>query len=109
MNGDLRMFLLILAMGIVTYFTRRAFLTLPESFFTARLKNDLDMIPLGIFAALIFPSLFVKGGEWTFNPLYAGASVICVLVMIRWKNVFLGFGISLFLVLLVKFLAPVSA
>ncbi|MEJ8544931.1 AzlD domain-containing protein [Brevibacillus borstelensis] len=107
MNGDVRMLLLILAMGIVTYISRRAFLTLPASFFTARLKNGLDMIPLGIFAALIFPSLFVKGGEWTINPLYAAASVVCVLVMLRWRNVFLGFGISLLLVLVVKALAAV--
>lgn len=100
--SSINMLLLILAMGVVTYFTRRALLRLPESFFTDRVKNGLTMIPLGIFAALIFPSLFVNEGELSIHPLYLVASIVCLVLMKLSRNLFLSFGVSLLLVILVK-------
>ncbi|MFC4766480.1 AzlD domain-containing protein [Effusibacillus consociatus] len=95
-------FLLILGMAAVTYLTRRAFLRLPDSFFSPRLKNGLTFIPVGIFAGLIFPSLFVKQGEFVIQPLYLLASAVCLGVMIVSRNVFLSLGISLLVVVLGK-------
>ncbi|WP_139490151.1 AzlD domain-containing protein [Brevibacillus dissolubilis] len=87
--------------GAATYLTRRAFLQLPSGFFSPRLKNGMTFIPIGIFAALIFPSLFLDGGQFVFQPTFLVASVICMGLMILTKNVFASFGISLLLVVLV--------
>jgi branched-subunit amino acid transport protein len=94
--------LLYLAMAAVTYLSRRAFLRLPSKFFSPRLKNGLSFIPVGIFAALIFPSLFVQQSELVFQPLFLAAGAVCLLAMAISKNVFLSFGISLGLVVLVS-------
>ncbi|USG63573.1 AzlD domain-containing protein [Brevibacillus ruminantium] len=104
MKSELYLIFLIVAMGGVTYISRRAFLRVPDSFFNSRLKNGLEMIPIGIFAGLIFPSLFVKEGAFSADPLFVGASLLCVLIMLLWKNVFLGFGLSLLAVILAKIL-----
>lgn len=93
---------LILGMGIVTYLTRRAFLRLPDHLLSERLKNGLSFIPLGIFAALIFPTIFIDEKSLVFQPLVIIASVLCVLVMKITKNVFVSFCISLLLVIFVK-------
>lgn len=100
--NDTRLFLLILVMGVVTYVTRRAFLRLPESFLTVRMKNGLAMIPVGIFAALIFPSLFTNGGKLSIDPLYLMAGAVCLVLMKLSRNIFLSFGASMLLVVLVK-------
>lgn len=94
--------LLYFGMAAVTYLTRRAFLRLPSHFFSARLKNGLTFIPVGIFAALIFPSLFVEQNKVVLQPLFLVAAVVCLLVMAISRNVFLSFGISLSLVVLVS-------
>jgi branched-subunit amino acid transport protein len=93
---------LYLAMAVLTYASRRAFLRLPSKFFSPRLKNGLTFIPVGIFAALIFPSLFVQQNKLVIQPLFLAAGAVCLLVMAISKNVFLSFGISLALVVLVS-------
>ncbi|WP_078412814.1 AzlD domain-containing protein [Priestia abyssalis] len=98
----MNMFLLYLGMAVVTYFSRRAFLRLPDHLFSERLKNGLSFIPLGIFAALIFESLFLKDGSLVLEPLYLFASAVCLLMMKFSKNVFISFGLSLFVVVIVK-------
>ncbi|USG67312.1 AzlD domain-containing protein [Brevibacillus ruminantium] len=90
--------LLFLSMAAITYFSRRAFLRLPSKHFSARLKNGLSFIPLGIFASLVFPSLFVDAGTFVIQPLYLVASLVCLAMMAISKNVFLSFGVSLGLV-----------
>lgn len=94
--------LMLLGMAAVTYVTRRAFLRLPSQFFSPRLKNGLSFIPVGIFAALIFPSVFVQQKELVFQPLYLIACAVCLLVMALSRNVFASFGLSLALVVLVS-------
>jgi|GEM_PF-616501 len=101
--------LLFFGMTAVTYLTRRALLQLPSQFFSQRLQNGLTFIPIGIFAALIFPSLFVANGAIVYQPLTLTASIVCLLLMAISKNVFLSFGVSLLLVVLVTTgLLPVS-
>ncbi|MFF0825364.1 AzlD domain-containing protein [Brevibacillus sp. NPDC003359] len=56
----MNLFWLIVMMTIATYISRRAFLRLPGHWLSPRLKNGLIFIPVGIFAALIFPALFVQ-------------------------------------------------
>jgi branched-subunit amino acid transport protein len=92
--------LLFLGMGAITYATRRAFLRLPSRLFSRRLKNGLTFIPVGIFAALIFPSLFVQAGGLVFQPLHLAAAAVCIATMALSRNVFLSFGVSLGLVVL---------
>ncbi|GAA4703497.1 AzlD domain-containing protein [Brevibacillus fulvus] len=87
--------LLYLAMSAVTYFSRRLFLRVPSKYFSPRLINGLTFIPVGIFAGLIFPSLFVSGQQLVFQPVFLIASAICLLVMALSRNVFLSFGIGL--------------
>ncbi|NGQ95405.1 AzlD domain-containing protein [Brevibacillus sp. SYP-B805] len=86
----------------VTYLARRAFLRLPDNFFSPRLKNGLTFIPIGIFAGLIFPSIFVQGGTLVWQPLFLIASAVCVGTMMLFRNVFVSFGASLALVVLVS-------
>jgi branched-subunit amino acid transport protein len=94
--------LLYLGMAAVTYLARRAFLRLPSHLLSPRLKNGLTFIPVGIFAALIFPSLFVQQGALVIQPLFLVASVVCLAVMAISRNVFLSFGVSLALVVIVS-------
>ena len=94
--------LLILGMAAVTYITRRAFLGLSSSSFSPRLKNGLSYIPLGIFAGLIFPSIFVEGGTISLQPIYIAASVICLIIMIWSRNVLLSMGVSLLVLVIAK-------
>jgi branched-subunit amino acid transport protein len=98
--NTINLLLLFLGMGAITYATRRAFLRLPNRLFSARLKNGLSFIPVGIFAALIFPSLFVQQGAFVFQPLYLAASVVCLVTMALSRNVFVSFGVSLGLAVL---------
>lgn len=94
--------LMYLGMAAVTYLSRRAFLRLPSEFFSPRLQNGLTFIPVGIFAALIFPSLFVQQGRLVYQPLFLVASLVCLITMALSKNVFISFGIGLGLVVLVS-------
>lgn len=98
----MNLFWLYLLMSLVTYFSRRVFLRLPGHWLSPRLKNGLLYIPVGIFAALIFPSLFVQGEQVVIQPLLLVASLVCLGLMAWSKNVFVSFGVSLGLVVLVS-------
>jgi len=93
--------LLYLGMAAVTYLARRAFLRLPGNFFSPRLKNGLAFIPIGIFAGLIFPSLFVQEGSLVWQPVFLIASVVCLAAMALTRNVFVSFGSGLALVVVI--------
>lgn len=90
--------LLYVGMAIVTYVARRAFLRLPGNFFSSRLRHGLSYIPIGIFAGLIFPSLFVVGNQLVWQPLLLVASAVCLAMMAFTRNVFASFGVGLALV-----------
>ncbi|WP_134702485.1 AzlD domain-containing protein [Ammoniphilus sp. YIM 78166] len=92
---------MMIGMAVVTYLARRAFLRIPDNRLSPRLKQGLTFIPLGIFAGLIFPSLFVQQGEMVIQPLYFAGSIICLILMALTKNVFVSFGLSLLFVVLV--------
>lgn len=96
----MNMFWLFVIMAVVTYISRRAFLRLPGHWMSPRLKNGLTFIPVGIFAALIFPALFVKNQELVFSPMLLIAGIACLLVMAISKNAFLSFGVSMAIVVL---------
>lgn len=96
--------LLYLGMAAVTYLARRAFLRLPGNIFSARLKNGLSFIPIGIFAGLIFPSLFVQDQKLVWQPLFLLASVVCLAAMAWTRNVFISFGSGLALVIAISLL-----
>ncbi|MFD3445973.1 AzlD domain-containing protein [Microbacteriaceae bacterium 4G12] len=100
--SSLAILLLFFSMGAVTYFVRRALLRLPNQRLSNRLRSGLSFIPIGIFASLIFPSLFVKDGNFVIEPVYIIASILCVGFMIWKRNVFISFATSLFFVILVK-------
>jgi branched-subunit amino acid transport protein len=95
-------FLMYAGMAIVTYGARRAFLRLPAHLFSKRLKNGMTFIPVGIFAALIFPSIFIQEGSLKLDPLLLGGAAVCLGLMALTRNVFVSFGVSLFIVVLVK-------
>lgn len=92
---------MMIGMAVVTYLTRRAFLQIPDNRLSQRLKQGLTFIPIGIFAGLIFPSIFVQQGEIVIQPLYLVGSIVCLALMAWTKNVFVSFGLSLLLVVLV--------
>ena len=98
----MNLFWLYLALSIFTYLSRRIFLRLPANWLSPRMRNGLLFIPVGIFAGLIFPSLFVQGGQVVIQPLLLVASLVCLGLMAVSKNVFVSFGVSLGLVVLVS-------
>lgn len=98
----MNLMLLYVILSILTYLSRRVFLRLPDHWLSPRMKNGLTYIPVGIFAALIFPSLFVQDAQFVFQPVLLLASLVCLGVMALSKNVFLSFGVSLGLVVLVS-------
>ena len=90
--------LLFAAMMAVTYLTRRALLRMKADALSPRVRSGLQFIPVGIFAALIFTSLFQKDGQVVFDWLALSACALCLLLMRVTKNFFLSFGVSLGLV-----------
>jgi branched-subunit amino acid transport protein len=98
----MNLFWLYVILSIITYLSRRIFLRLPSHWLSPRMKNGLTFIPVGIFAALIFPSLFVLDSQFVIQPVLLVASLVCIVVMAMSKNVFLSFGVSLGLVVLVS-------
>ncbi|MGD8189807.1 AzlD domain-containing protein [Brevibacillus ginsengisoli] len=100
--STLSVLLLFLGMAAVTYASRRAFLRLPSDRFSPRLKNGLTFIPIGIFAGLIFPSVLIDQHHLVIRPLLIVASLICLIAMRFTRNVFVSFGVSLLLVVLVS-------
>ncbi|WP_429844071.1 AzlD domain-containing protein [Brevibacillus sp. FIR094] len=96
----MNLFWLFVIMAIATYISRRAFLRLPGHWMSPRLKNGLTFIPVGIFAALIFPALFVQHQELVFQPILLIAGIACLIVMALSKNAFLSFGVSMAIVVI---------
>ncbi|MGN7471623.1 AzlD domain-containing protein [Brevibacillus sp. SAFN-007a] len=96
----MNLFWLFFLMSIATYFSRRAFMRLPSHWMSARLKSGLSYIPVGIFAALIFPALFVQNQSVVFQPILLAAGVACFIIMLLTKNAFLSFGVSMAIVVI---------
>lgn len=96
----MNLILLYALLAAVTYLSRRAFLRLPDHWLSPRVKNGLTFIPVGIFAGLIFPALFIQNDQIIIQPMLIGASIVCLLLMAWSKNILLSFGVSLGLVVL---------
>ncbi|NPV93063.1 MAG: AzlD domain-containing protein [Firmicutes bacterium] len=88
-------FLIILGMAAVTYFSRITFLvlvgriSLPDT-----LSHGLRYIPIGILTAMVVPGLLAAEGrlDISFGNQFIIAGLISGLVAARWKNVFLAMG-----------------
>lgn len=94
-------YLLVISVALLTYMTRRILLRFSFQL-SKRLQSGLDTIPLGIFSAIIFPSVFISDSNHiTFNPALLIGCVICLVIMWRTSNVLLSILISMGLVMLV--------
>lgn len=96
---DSNYFILLLGMTIVTYLCRRVLLRIPNYILTKRIKEGLAYVPIGIYAALVFPSLFQGKTGFEFKPLYLFSTVLCLLTMKVTNNFFLSFFIGMGMVL----------
>ncbi|EOO11965.1 AzlD domain-containing protein [Bacillus cereus] len=88
---NLHYFILLIGMTVITFITRRLLLRVPECILTKRVKNGLTFVPIGIFAGLVFPALFIQNSSFQWKPSYLLASVLCLLTMKVTKNFLLSF------------------
>jgi branched-subunit amino acid transport protein len=95
---------LLIGMTIITYLTRRLLLRVPERVLTKRFKNGLAFVPIGIFAGLVFPSLFIGESGFEWKPSFLLASVFCLMTMKFTKNFFLSFFVGMGIVLIWGFI-----
>ncbi|RBP30145.1 MULTISPECIES: AzlD domain-containing protein [Bacillus] len=97
---DSSYFILLFGMTIVTYLCRRLFLRIPDHILTKKIREGLAYVPIGIYAALVFPSLFLGKNGFQPNPIYLFSAVLCLLTMKVTNNFFLSFFIGMGMVLL---------
>ncbi|MEB4860952.1 AzlD domain-containing protein [Priestia megaterium] len=97
---DLNYFILLIGMTIVTYLSRRLLLSVPDHILTKKIKEGLAYVPIGIYAALVFPPLFLDKTGFQFKPLYLFSAVLCLLTMKVTNNFFLSFLIGMGTVLI---------
>lgn len=89
----------ILAMAIATFLTRRLMLVIPERYLTQRIKRGLLYVSIGVFAGLIFPSLFFDNGKFTWKIDYLITAIFCIILMKLTKSFLTSFlGGLLFIV-----------
>lgn len=93
-----QLIILFLLMSIVTYISRRALLRVPGNFFSVKVLNGLTYIPIGILAGLIFPSIFISNNQVMIQPLFIAGSILCLVLMKLRRNVFISFGFSVVVV-----------
>ncbi|MGE7590994.1 AzlD domain-containing protein [Peribacillus sp. NPDC101480] len=82
------MILIIVLMALATFLTRRLMLIVPEKYLTLSVKRGLLYVPIGVFAGLIFPTLFLEEGQLVWKMDYLLTAVVCILLML-WKKDFL--------------------
>ncbi|MCK2004256.1 AzlD domain-containing protein [[Brevibacterium] frigoritolerans] len=85
---DMTILKIILLMALATFLTRRLMLIVPEKYLTVRVKRGLLYVPIGVFAGLIFPTLFFEEGLLVWKVDYLVTTVVCILLML-WKKDFL--------------------
>lgn len=85
---DMTILIIILLMALATFLTRRLMLIVPEKYLTVRVKRGLLYVPLGVFAGLIFPTLFFDEGQLVWKIDYLLTTIVCTLLML-WKQDFL--------------------
>jgi len=93
------LWLIIIAMGLITFSLRLSFITLLGRVRLPHLvQRSLDFVPPAILSALIFSDLFGTGTVQSISPqLYSRilAGLIAVLVAWRTRNVVLTIGVGL--------------
>jgi branched-subunit amino acid transport protein len=57
-------------------------------------------LPIGIFAALIFPVVFIKKYEFEIQPIFLIGCIVCLILMKFTRNIFISFFVSLLIVIL---------
>ena len=85
---DMKILTIILLMALATFLTRRLMLIVPEKYLTVRVKRGLLYVPLGVFAGLIFPTLFLDQGQLIWKADYLLTTLVCIVLML-WKKDFL--------------------
>lgn len=100
MNSN-EFYLLILIVAFLTYMTRRLLLRVRFEF-SKKIQCGINTIPLGIFAAIIFPSIFISDSyQLSINPILLIGCVCCLVIMWRTSNVLLSIVSSMLIVILV--------
>lgn len=97
-------FIIIFAMTIATFLTRRLMLTIPEKYLTTRIKRGLLFVPIGVFAGLIFPTLLLENGSLILKTDYLLTAVVCIILMLWKKDFLFSFIGSLLFIVLLQFI-----
>lgn len=96
--NDTTLLLTIIGMGLVTYGLRLFFIVLSDRITMPQLvQRGLNYVPPAIFSAIIFPDVFMPGGQLNLsmsNP-YLLSGLIAALVAWYSKNVFLTIAVGM--------------
>lgn len=101
---DMTILIIILLMALATFLTRRLMLIVPEKYLTVRVKRGLLYVPIGVFAGLIFPTLFLEEGLLGWKVDYLVTSVVCILLMLWKKDFLFSFIGSLIFIVALQFI-----
>ncbi|MFC7686610.1 AzlD domain-containing protein [Ureibacillus sp. GCM10028918] len=96
--------IIILLMALATFLTRRLMLIVPEKYLTVRVKRGLLYVPIGVFAGLIFPTLFLEEGQLAWKVDYLLTTVVCILLMLWKKDFLFSFIGSLLFIVALQFI-----
>lgn len=90
--STIMIWLTIAAIALGGFALRAAFILVPllPRELPLRLKLVLEMVPAAAFAALVAPSLFLDGGQFTLISPGTLAGAIALLVSLRWKSLALS-------------------
>lgn len=100
---DMKILIIILLMALATFLTRRLMLIVPEKYLTVRVKRGLLYVPIGVFAGLIFPTLFLVEGQFVWKVDYLLTTVVCILLMLWKKDFLFSFIGSLIFIVVLQF------
>lgn len=97
---------LILAMGLVTYFTRATFLVLSKNIAMPKiLAQSLKYIPVSILATLIFPAIFIPQGKLflAISNVYIWAGIITAVAVLITKNQVISIGMGIASLVIIRY------
>lgn len=96
--------LLILAMALITFALRFSLFAFPELRFPPLLRQGLHYVPTAVLSAIVLPGMLIPDGQqWAFNLhnayLLAGLATIVIAALTRHLLATIGGGLVVFFVL----------
>jgi branched-subunit amino acid transport protein len=83
----MKLWLLILGGGIITYIIRLSFILLLERISMPTLiQRALRFVPIAVFSALVFPMVFIQEERVILSPLNPRLISACLAALVAWRT-----------------------